>query len=130
MEDQLIKFLKSLRSIVPDEGFVSRSRNLVTSAPQHSAGWFVFRGSVLQSIKLGAALTLASGLLFIVLGGVSFFNIRNLSPVMLSSINQKNIQAEADNVGFQIQVGQAKYDINSDKEVGVKIDELLKDLSL
>ena len=94
MEDQLAKILKSLKSIAPDEGFVSRSKNLITAAPQHSAGWFVFRGSVLQSIKMGAALTLASGLMFVVLGGISFFNVRNLSPVMLSSVNKENIEAD------------------------------------
>ncbi|MDO8467291.1 MAG: hypothetical protein Q7S83_04100 [bacterium] len=130
MEDQLIKILKSLKSITPDEGFISRSKNLVTAASQHSAGWFIFRGSVLQSIKMGAALTLASGLLFIVLGGISFFNIRNLSPVMLSSVNKENIEAEAENLDFQIQLGQVKYDVDSEKAIGAQIDAVLKNLSL
>lgn len=130
MEDQLVKILKSLKSITPDEGFLSRSKNLITAAPQYSAGWFVFRGSVLQSIKMGAALTLASGLLFIVLGGISFFNIRNLSPVMLSSVNKENIEAEADDLDFHIQLGQAKYDVDSEKAIGAQIDEVLKNLTL
>lgn len=130
MEDQLKNILKSLKSVAPDEGFVSRSRDLLNTAPQHGRGWFVFRGPVLQSIKFGMAVSLASGLLFIILGGVSFFNIQNLSPVMLSSINKANIQSEADKLDFQVQLGKAEYDIESDKEVGVKIDELLKDLSL
>ncbi len=130
MEDQLIKFLKSFKSIVPDEGFVSRSRKLVLASEQHSRGWFIFRGGIMESLKLGAALTLASALLFIVLGGVSYFNVRNLSPVMLSSVNQSNIQTEADNLDFHIQLGEIKYDVNADKEVGAKIDELLKNLSL
>ncbi|MEK7641126.1 MAG: hypothetical protein AAB389_03985 [Patescibacteria group bacterium] len=130
MEDQLIKILKSLKSIVPDQEFISKSRNLILSAPQHTRGWFIFHGGVLQSIKMGAALTLASGLLFIVLGGISFFNVRNLSPVMLSSINSSNIEAEADSVDFHIQLGQAKYDVDSEKEIGAKIDELLNNLSL
>lgn len=130
MEDQLIKILKSFKSITPDEGFIARSKNLLTAAPQHSAGWFVFRGSVLQSIKMGAALTLASGLLFIVLGGISFFNIRNLSPVMLSSVNKENIEAEAESLDFHIQLGQAKYDVDSEKAIGARIDEVLKNLSL
>lgn len=130
MEDKLNQILKSLKSIAPEEGFVSRSRALLDSASQHGRGWFVFRGPILQSIKLGMAVSLASGLLFIVLGGVSFFNIRNLSPVMLSSINKANIQSEADNMDFQVQLGEAKYDVNADKAVGLKIDALLKDLSL
>lgn len=130
MEEQLSKILKSLKSVAPDEGFISRSRNLITSAPQYSAGWFIFRGSVLQSIKMGAALTLASGMLFIVLGGISFFNVRNLSPVMLSSVNKENLEAEAENLDFQIQLGQLKYDVDSEKEIGARIDEVLQNLSL
>ena len=84
----------------------------------------------MQSIKLGAAMTLASALLFIILGGVSFFNVRNLSPVMLSSINEENIAAEADKLDFNIQLGQLEYDVTDEKEIGAKLDDLLKNISL
>ena len=131
MEDQLIKILKSLKSITPDTEFLSRSRNLILSTPQKQAsGWFIFRGNLMQSIKLGAAMTLASALLFIILGGVSFFNVRNLSPVMLSSINEENIAAEADKLDFNIQLGQLEYDVEDEKEIGAKLDDLLKNISL
>ncbi len=131
MEDQLLKILKSLKSISPDTEFLSRSRNLILSTSQkQTGGWFIFRGSVMQSIKLGAAMTLASALLFIILGGVSFFNVRNLSPVMLSSINEENIAAEADKLDFNIQLGQLEYDVTDEKEIGAKLDDLLKNISL
>lgn len=131
MEDQLLKILKSLKSITPDLEFLSRSRNLIVSTPQkQTSGWFIFRGNLMQSIKLGAAMTLASALLFIILGGVSFFNVRNLSPVMLSSINEENIAAEADKLDFNIQLGQLEYDVEDEKEIGAKLDDLLKNISL
>lgn len=131
MEEQILKFLKSLKSITPDSEFISRSRNLILSSPQkETTGWFAFRGRVLQSIKLGAAMTLASALLFIILGGVSFFNVRNLSPMMLSSINEENIAAEAEGLDFNIQLGQLEYKVEDEKEIGAKLDELLKNISL
>lgn len=130
MEDQLMKILKSFKSIIPEQGYVERSKKVIISHQQNAArpafGW----SNVLESFKLGAALTLASGLLFIVLGGLSMFNIRNMAPVLLTSVNDENISVEASNLDFQIQLGEAAYHFDSDKEVGAKIDELLNNLSL
>lgn len=132
MEEGLNKILKELKAIKPDEGFVQRSRHLILSSPQEKRGLFNFKLNLFEGVKLATAITLASAMLFVFFGGLSYFNVKNLSPVTLSSLNADNLKAEAEKLDFQIQLGQANYNLGSesDKEIGAKIDEILKDLSL
>ncbi len=130
MEEGLIKILKQLKAIMPDEGFVKRSRQIILASPQIRRGFMGLKIGIFESIKLASALTLASALLFVALGGLSFFNVKNLSPMILSSLNDENLKAEEQKLDFQIQLGEVTYNLGEDKEIGARIDELLKDLSL
>lgn len=106
----------------PDDGFVRRSRDLILASEQNQTPGFSF----FEAFKLAGALTLASVLLFVALGGFTGFNLQSLSPGMLSSLDK----AQEQPAGFHIQIGQVQYDLGDDKEVGAKIDELIKNLSL
>lgn len=128
MEERIIKILKLFKSIKPEEGFVNRSRGSVLSAPQSSVR--PIGHGIWESLKFGAALALASFLLFVFLGGVSSFNIKNYSPVMLGSVNDEAIHEEAASLDFQIQLGEASYHLDSEKEIGAKIDEIINKLAL
>jgi hypothetical protein len=121
MEEPIIKSLKSFQSVKPDEGFVRRSRDIILASEQNSARGF----NIFESLKLAAALTMASALLFIAVGGASYFNLGTISPGTLSSL-----QAERQDVDFHIQLGQAEYDLEDEKTIGARIDEFLKKLSL
>lgn len=131
MEDQIIKILKSFKSIGPDEGFVKRSRQLILSAPQKIKNTFFFssKASFLESFKLATTVALAGALLFIILGGVSVFNakITNFQP-MFTDLDSKNLKSAES--GFDIKLGQITYDLDSEKDIGAKIDEALDSLSL
>lgn len=130
MEERLIKILKELKSIRPEEGFVNRSRQIILASPQLRRSFLGVKIGLFESFRLAAAVGLASALIFVALGGVSFFNIKNLSPMILSSLNDENIKAEEAKVNFEIQLGEVTYNLGEEKEIGAKIDELLKDLSL
>lgn len=130
MEEQLVKILKQLKLIRPDEGFVKHSRQNILSSPQLRKGIFGFRSNIFESFKLATAIALASALLFVFLGGLSYFNVKNLTPVLLTSLNDENLKAEEAKLDLQIQLGEVTYDLGSEKEIGAKIDELLKNLSL
>ena len=114
--DRLEQILKSLKSIKPDEGFISRSRQMIFASAQKPR----FGLSVLESFKLAAALALASVLLFVALGGLSY--VQGNAPALMTHENG--------NPDFQIQLGQLEYNLGNDVEVGVKVEELLKNLSL
>lgn len=122
MEDQLVKKLKDLKSIKPEDGFVNRSRQLILSSQQHPAR---FGLSLFENLKLATALVLASALAFLTLGGISYMQFKNSQSLMA-----KNQSKDANHPGFQIQLGQAKYNLGKDSGLGAKIDELLKNLSL
>ncbi len=129
MEERLIKVLKSLKLVSPDDGFIHRSRQILFASEQKPApARFVFSFS--ESFRLAAALAMASILLFIALGGLSYLHLGNLSPSLLTKAGGENLKSEMENLNFQIQLGQAKYDLGNEKSVGLDIDELLKNLSL
>ena len=124
MEDRIIKILQSLKLIKPDEGFVSRSRNTVLNSPQNTR--WVPNLNFLETLKFSAALTLASALLFVFLGGLAYFNVKNASPMLLSGVNDNDLKVEEANVDFQIQLGEVTYYLDSEKELGAQIEELIK----
>lgn len=130
MEEGLMKILKELKAIRPEEGFVRRSRQIILASSQARRGFLGLKISIFESFRLAAAVTLASALLFVVFGGLSLFNVKNLSPMILSSLNNESLKAEEQKLDFQIQLGEVTYKLGEDKETAAKIDEILKDLSL
>ncbi len=121
MEDQVIKTLKSLKSLKPEDGFISRSRRMILASEQNPAR---FGFSLFENMKLAAALVLASALLFIALGGLSF-HLASSPELFTDSQHPK-----AGNVNFQIQIGEAKYNLGNATDVGLNVNEVLKNLSL
>ncbi len=124
MEEQIIKILKSFKSISPDEGFVKRSRHLILSSPQKIRSTFFFgsKASFLESFKLVTTVALASALMFIVLGGLSVFNAQmtKFQP-MVSDLDDNSLQLP--NSDFRIELSQIKYDLDPEKEIGANVDE-------
>jgi|SRR3989344_5829149 len=126
MENRIIQKLKELKSIRPEEGFIRRSRDLILSVPQK----YGFRFNFFENLKLASAITLASALIFIFLGGLSLLNVKNLSPVLLTGANEDNLKAEVESLNIQIQLGEVAYDLGDEKEIGAKLDDLINDTSL
>ncbi len=128
MEQKLLEILKALKILQPDKGFLERSKNLILSVPQKQFPGLV-RG-ILDSLKLSAALTLASLLLFVVIGGFSYLNLQKISPAAVSLINEAKLKSEASNLDFQIRLGEVSYYLESDQTIGAEIDKLLDELTL
>ncbi len=126
MEDRLIKILQSLKSEKPDEGFIARSRNSILNSPQNIRNRWMRSFSFLETLKFSAALTLASALVFVFLGGLAYFNAKNASSMLLSGVNDNDLKIEGDSVDFQIQLGEVTYHLDSEKELGAQIQELIK----
>ena len=124
MEDKIMKILKSFMKIQPDAEFTKRSRRLVLAAPQNQKRFFGIRLGFFESIKLGAALTLASVLTFIVIGGISFFQLTKVSPSALTSFDSASLSTEASSFDFSIHLGEAKYLDDSGKQMAAVLDEV------
>lgn len=131
MEDQIIKILKSFKSIGPDEGFVKRSRQLILAASQIKRTFFFnSRASFFETFKLATGVVLAGVLLFVFLGGLSVFSakVTGFAPMIVTDLNDEKLQSPDSN--FHIELSRITYDLDPEKDIGAKIDEALDNLSL
>ncbi len=120
MEDQLNKILKAFKSIKPEEGFLQRSRQMIMASEQKPMR---FGLSLFENLKLGAALALATLLLFVALGGLAYLGGSSGAALMVNKEGSVNGD-------FEIQIGQAEYNLGEDIEVSANVEEILKNLSL
>ncbi len=104
--DQIIIKLKELKNIAPDAGFIKQSLEIILSAAQTKRSII---GHILESFKYSLALSLGSILLIVALGGFSYLHLTDLSPVLVGSLNSKNLISEAQKTDFSIKLAEAKY---------------------
>lgn len=138
MEEQILKILRAFRGITPDADFTARSRSIVAGAPQRRT---IARIGFFDSMKLGTAMVLASVLLFVLVGGFSYFQLTNTASVAASSFDFEMLNAEARKIDIRIQLGEATYfndstqqmaaalndvsETTTDEEIGALLDEIV-----
>lgn len=122
MEDKLITLLKTLSLIEPDEASKvrSRSRIVVAKTPTLSR----VRTGFFESMKLGTAMALASVLLFIIVGGFSYFKLTSVATVASSSFDFKTLSAEAANIDLRVQLGEAEYFDDSARQMATVLNDV------
>ncbi|MEK9186313.1 MAG: hypothetical protein AAB885_01870 [Patescibacteria group bacterium] len=123
--DNFFKILKSLHKIQPDLDYKATSRRLILVAPQSPK--LALRFGIFESFKLGAAITLASVLTFIVIGGISLFQFTKVSPGSLTSFDSQDLTTEALSLDLKIQLGDAKYFDDSTQDVAAVLDKVSGD---
>lgn len=122
MEDKIIKILQSFRLIEPDSEFKKRSQALIFALPKHKTNQLKI--GIFDSAKFAAAISFATILLFIVIGGLSYFKITNISPELLGGFNEQNLLSEAAKLNFEIQLGEVKYFDKSAEQVAAVLKEI------
>lgn len=122
IEKKLTTYFHRLAPITPRAEFVLRSRAEVTRAPQElrTHSW-AFR--LREAVTSGSALALASFLLLVVLGGVSYVAKHN-GPVANSALNDASLAREAAQISFQVQIQDAEYFDESASQVVRALDRL------
>lgn len=121
MEQDLLKTLRVFKKIEPDSDFKARSLGVISASHQYPRKFLGIRLGIFEAVKLGAALTLASILTFIVIGGVSYFKV---SPSSLTSFDPSILSTEATSLDLKIQLGEAKYFNDSIKQMSAVLDEV------
>lgn len=132
MEEQLSKTLKAFRNIQPDELYAAKSRRMILSMPRIAHPIQVMLRRVADTFKFTLALSLASAMVFLMIGGFSYFKVTNLSTLVLTSFDESNgLQQEAQGLDFRIQLGQAKYFdeatqqvADSEQEINTLLDKI------
>ena len=122
MENQLSKIFKEFKSIQPDPGFIKRSRLALAVLPSQRSANPIRRGvmEALESFKFAAAITFASLMLFLIVGGVSYFKFKN-APGILGSIQEQDLISEAE---FSIKLGDVKYFEESAEQVAAALNKM------
>ncbi|MDP3901919.1 MAG: hypothetical protein Q8Q37_03050 [bacterium] len=124
MEDRLNKALKPFKAIKPSADFMRYSRAEILATKQK---FFSARRSwhwnFWSSVKFASSLTLATLLVLIVIGGLSYFNL-NLAPTLLTELDKESLLREANSLDFQIHLKELKYYDDSAKEVAALLDQV------
>lgn len=126
MEDKLLKILKYFRNIQPDKNFAARSKQQLLSMKKPSHHLATVKIGFFDSLKFSGALALASLLIFVLFGGLTFFSIQNISPTILTSFNDEKLLAESEAANIEIKLKEVRYYERSAQEVAALLDEVLK----
>lgn len=119
--DKLLKKLRELQSITPDNNFKNRTRVLVLAAKQTQK---IFLPHFWESFRYSIALSFGTLIILVGLGGFSYFHFSNLSPLMAGGLNGKSLAAEAATAESAIKIAEASYFKNTADAFAVAIDAI------
>ena len=121
MEEQIFKFLRSLRVIEPSVEFKARSRRLIFAHTQKRPILEILRRELAENLKFSLALGLASLLIFIAAGGFDYWEKLSQNT---TALNSQELISEVKNFDFQIQLGEAKYFDESAGAITALLDQI------
>ncbi len=128
-EDKLIKILKGLKEIHPDQTYTNRSRMYILATPKPKAKLtpVFFSKKLLSAVRYVAVFGIAAILIFSIINTTSYIN-ENYSPVSLDGLNQKSLITEADemNNSISITLKQIQYLDQSNQKALNTINEISK----
>ena len=122
-EEELIEILKAARGIMPREEFRANLKAHIFNTPQKPPTlWNSLRHQLGENIKFGAALSLATLMLFVAFGSITHWStiFQNKGP----DFDNQELHAEASKLDFEIQLGEAQYFTESANEIAALLDEI------
>ncbi len=120
--DYLVHYLKSLKSIKPDDGFLLQSRNIILSQTSKPSYVFRLKNELLNVLKFSFAVGLTA-VMFLSLGGKLFPK----NNIFVASLNNKNLVKESLKADIDIQLAEAKYYKETTAQVTLALNEIIKD---
>jgi hypothetical protein len=116
---KLIEKLKKLREVSPDANFFLRSHELISVTPQIKK---TFKSHIWESFRMSIALSLASLLVIIGLGGFSYLKLDKFSPFIIGGLNTKSLAAEAERANQEFELAEAKYFEDTSRAVAAALN--------
>lgn len=130
IEQKLQNYFKHFTAITPRSEFLARSRSEVLKQPQLALAetWL---SRMKESLTTGSALALASLLLFIVLGSISYLATQTTGQVATApSFNNDSLAKEAAQLSFQVQLKDAEYFDESASQVVRALDRVVNETTV
>lgn len=126
IEQKLQNYFKHFTAVTPRSEFVTRSRGAVTDFPQFAPLQPTWLTRCKEALTTGSALALASFLLLIVLGSISYIS-KNTNQVAATAFNNDALVREATQLSFNVQLKDAEYFDESASQVVQALNRLSGD---
>src|SRR3989344_6849535 len=110
-----------LKTIQPDAGFQARSKMLVLSSAQNQPKPFSLADLFPEMMRSSFAFGLSALMIFMIVGGLSLFNQKFVSPAVLSALDANSLNKEMEKMDIQIQIAEVRYYENSAKKIEVAV---------
>ncbi len=112
-----------LKNIRPSAEFQARSKMLILSSAQNQPRPFTLADLLPEMMQSSFAFGLSALMIFMMVGGISLFNRKFVSPAVLSALDANSLNNEIEKMDIQIQIAQVRYYENSAKKVEVALNE-------
>ena len=120
MESEIIKNLKSLGEIKPDNDYAKKSRSLILLSPRSAAIPAGIFTSFVYRLRLGGLIVGAAAVLLVLAAAVK-------APAWIaggSGLDNESIAAEMDDLNIDVRLSEVKYYQESPKTVGMALKEV------
>lgn len=128
MYESLLKhLLRPLTRIIPDGAYMKRSKELISFAGQEAPLKPLrvrFMSRIFESITITAGVALASLLLVIGLGSLSYLKTTPSGGQVATSFNNESLAMEATLSDFNMQIQAISYFDQSAKQVAMALDKI------
>lgn len=129
MEEMMLKKLLSpLNRITPDKAYIARSKTMIALSAQDTPTEPLrvrFMSRIFESMTLTAGVALASLLVVIALGSISYISGSRTGQVA-ASFNNDSLALEAKSADFNFQIQDIGYFDESAKQVTMALDKISK----
>ena len=129
----LKKLLSPLRRIAPDSAYMTRSKELIAFSAQEAPVKSLrtrLMSRIFESMTLTAGVALASLLIVIALGSISYLGGSSHSGGQVAaSFNNDSLALEAQSADFSIQIQNISYFDESARQVALALDKIAESLS-
>lgn len=125
-ETLLKKLLTPLNRITPDSGYMANSKALISMRAQELPAQPLrmrFFSRMFESVTFTASLALASLLIFIAIGSLSYLTGTS-NGQLASSFNNDSLAMEAKSIDFSMQIREISYFDESAKQVALALDKI------
>ena len=125
IDQKLTTYFSRFKNLAPRSEFISSSKTQIISEAQESRGLFVWRSRFFESITVGGALAMASLLIMLVIGGVSFLTEKTGSVATTSSDpDAQALLHEASRLASSVQIKEVDRFTESAEQVVSALDAL------
>ena len=131
IEQKIQKYFDVMKQRVPGADFLTRSKATILVSAQESATPVGFRAKILESLTAGSALALASILLLVVLGSVSYIGTQTAATLATNNSHDADAEAllrEASQLVSSVQIKEVDQFLESSEQMVSALNALSEQL--